>query len=53
MDEFLLPPTKLAKAPRLDMSRANAFGPGAPVHVGVGALIGSIAFAVGLDLTFD
>jgi hypothetical protein len=30
-----------------------ACGPGAPVCVGVGALIGGIAFAVGADLTFD
>jgi len=28
-------------------------GPGAPVCVGVGALVGGIAFAVGADLTFD
>lgn len=30
-----------------------ACGPGAPVCVGVGALVGGIAFAVGVDLTFD
>lgn len=33
---------------------AGAFcGPGAPICVGVGALVGGIAFAVGADLTFD
>jgi hypothetical protein len=30
-----------------------ACGPGAPVCMGVGALIGGIAFAVGVDLTFE
>jgi hypothetical protein len=30
-----------------------ACGPGAPFCVGVGALVGGIAFAVGVDLTFD
>lgn len=28
-------------------------GPGAPICVGVGALVGGIAFAVGVDITFD
>jgi hypothetical protein len=30
-----------------------ACGPGAPVCVGVGALIGGVAFALGADITFD
>lgn len=30
-----------------------ACGPGVPMCVGIGALVGGIAFAVGVDLTFD